>query len=379
MNILHIGKFYPPYHGGMETYLRDLAEAQVKQGHQVAVLVHNHHWHGIKSNTVTEQPMPGLTLIRQACLRPVLFTPLMLGLNRQVKRLIRQQSVDVIHLHVPNPGLFMLLINRSAKKVPWVLRWHSDMVTERASRWLRFIYGCIKPFETALLKNSRKILISTPEYIKKSHRLQQFRPHVMVVPLGLNTQHILLPKPLTLNKKPMQILTLGRLSFYKNHRMLIHAMQQLPDMHLTIAGGGDLHQDLQRLIHKLKLTDQIHLTGPVSETEKERLLGGCHVLCLASNDRAESYGMVLLEAMARHKIILAADTPGSGMRWLAEHYERGFTFNYQEVNDLVEKLQLIRHNYQNIMQQPVKFALSIEQTAAALSPIYKEICTEKSP
>lgn len=377
MNILHIGKFYPPFHGGMETYLRDLAEQQVKLGHQVTVLVHNHEWHIIKSKTITEYPIPGLTLIRQACLRPVFFTPLMLGLNKQVKRLIREQSIDVIHLHVPNPSLFLLLMNSTAKKLPWVVRWHSDMVTESSSLIMRFIYGCLKPIEAAFLNNSQNILISTPDYIKKSPRLRQYKKRVRVIPLGLNSEHITVPKPAALTTKPVRILTIGRLSYYKNHRMIIDALQQLPAAQLTIVGGGDMQQHLQQYIHSQGLTDRVHLTGPVSEHNKEQLIADCHVFCLASNDRAESYGMVLLEAMARHKIILAADTPGSGMRWLAKNYARGFTFHYREVNDLVEKLQTIRHNYRDIMERPVDFDLSIDCTAETLSQLYEQICEQQ--
>ena len=74
MNILHIGKFYPPFHGGMETYLSNLAEAQVQQGHQVTVWVHNHDWGLLKSAT-TKVSEGNLTIIRQKSLMPVLFAP----------------------------------------------------------------------------------------------------------------------------------------------------------------------------------------------------------------------------------------------------------------------------------------------------------------
>ena len=80
MKLLHLGKYYPPFHGGMESYLRDLAEAQVKQGHQVWVVVHNHLWGWLKSTTHHEV-INGVQVIRLACSRPVLHTPLMPALN----------------------------------------------------------------------------------------------------------------------------------------------------------------------------------------------------------------------------------------------------------------------------------------------------------
>ena len=41
MKILHVGKYFPPYAGGMETYLRDLMAAQARQGLDTAALMHH--------------------------------------------------------------------------------------------------------------------------------------------------------------------------------------------------------------------------------------------------------------------------------------------------------------------------------------------------
>ena len=42
VKILHVGKFFPPYYGGIEIFLADLVKAQVRSGHKVLVLVHDH-------------------------------------------------------------------------------------------------------------------------------------------------------------------------------------------------------------------------------------------------------------------------------------------------------------------------------------------------
>lgn len=382
MKLLHIGKYYPPYHGGMETYLRDLAEVQVQQGHEVTVLVHNHDWELLRSKTQIERPQAGLTIIRQACLRPVFFTPLMLGLNRRLKEILNDTDFDLIHLHVPNPSLFLLLFSRCAKTKPWVVRWHSDMVTESSSWLLKIIYRLVKPFETALLKQADKVLISSEAYIKGSPVLQRFRDRLAVIPLGLQTAAIKLtpksdftPKQ---NDPSLQIFTLGRLTYYKNHRLLIAAMQDLPLMQLIIGGGGDLATTLQAQIDRSQLSSRISLTGALTETEKSDYFEHCQVFCLASNDRAESYGMVLLEAMVRNKIILVADTPGSGMQWLAKNYNKGFTFAVDQQNDLVAKLNYIHNNYQAIQSRHDDFELTIEHTAAALDRLYQNLKTTES-
>ena len=113
MNILHFGKFYPPFNGGMEIYLRDLAEQQ-SQKHTVTALVHNHNFKSIKSSS-QEQTINQVHVIRQQTLKPILFTPIMLGANKAVSKLIDNNKVDVIHISWPNPSALFLLLNKKAK------------------------------------------------------------------------------------------------------------------------------------------------------------------------------------------------------------------------------------------------------------------------
>ena len=258
MKILHIGKFYPPFHGGMENYLQDLAQAQAHQGHEVTVWVHNHDWHNgghwrkLSSKTIQSQDGE-VKLIRQKSLKPILFTPIMLGFGRQLKKILKEQPPDVIHLHWPNPSLFKLLMHPSAGKIPWVISWHSDMVTSHSSTPMKMIYWFIKPLETLLIKRTSRMLVSTRAYANHSKQLRKFNHKTTVIPLGMVTTDI---ENLTLDSssevyqqaehswqdQQFRLYHLGRLTFYKNQKFLIEAMQSLPEAQLLIVGEGQLRQ-----------------------------------------------------------------------------------------------------------------------------------------
>ena len=114
------------------------------------------------------------------------------------------------------------------------------------------------------------------------------------------------------------------------------------------------------------------LTGAVSTTRAHQLFSECDVFCLASHDRAESFGVVLLEAMHHDKIILVADTPGSGMSFLAEHYNKGFTFRSNDVTDLVRQLQRIHADLDAIRARPGHFAFGIDVIATQIEQLYNK-------
>lgn len=377
MNILHFGKYYPPYHGGMEHYLRDLAEQQVRQGHQVTVLVHNHRHGYLKSNTQVEQ-QKGVKIIRQAALRPLLFTPLMLGLNKTIKQL-SQQKIDLIHIHTPNPSSFLLLLNRQAKQLTWLLQWHSDMVTQHSSGLLKLAYYLLRPLEKKLLKQSQMVLVSSDNYRTHSPPLQSCSKQVKILPLGINPKQIItenLPENWTEQQwdgNQLRLFSLGRLTFYKNQQMLVKAVKKADQCQLIIAGNGQLENRLKQQIRQQQLSQRVKLLKQLNWRQINALYQSSDIFCLASHDRAESYGMVLLEAMVHDKIILVADTVGSGMSWLAENYNKGFTFKANDVDDFVKQINYISEHLSQIKQRPKDFQLNIEKTAQQLNDYYQQI------
>ena len=110
MKILHVGKYFPPYAGGMETYLRDLMAAQARQGLDTAALVHQS---DIGFNSQHERYQAGeqqLSVTRAAVWARFLFTPISLTFPWLLNRLIQQKKPDILHLHMPNVSVFWALL-----------------------------------------------------------------------------------------------------------------------------------------------------------------------------------------------------------------------------------------------------------------------------
>ena len=132
-----------------------------------------------------------------------------------------------------------------------------------------------------------------------------------------------------------------------------------------------------------KVAEQVSLTGSLDWQQINALYQTCDVFCLPSHDRAESFGVVLLEAMWHNKIILVADTAGSGMAWLAEQYNKGFVFKSDDATDLIKQLQYIKNNLPSIQALPKDFKWPIEKTAKQLNQLYQNsqvpITKEETP
>ena len=97
MRILHIGKFYSPYAGGMEVFLKDLIGAQKEAGLDVAALVHHH----VPGRASSEERPKGFSIIRAAIQGQVLYAPISLFFPWILRRTISSFRPDVLHLHFP--------------------------------------------------------------------------------------------------------------------------------------------------------------------------------------------------------------------------------------------------------------------------------------
>jgi len=324
VRVLHVGKYFPPDPGGMETYLRDLMVCSSEMGITPVALVHRSTL-GLKSTN--ENLRVGnkiLSVTRVGTWLRVLFTPVSPAFPLALHRLIKQHRPGILHLHLPNPSAFWALLLPSARRIPWVVHWQSDVLTPKSSWMLRLCYIAYQPFESALLKRARRIIATSTQYLTSSPTLAPFRDRCRVIPLGIadrfsdareHNRNNTANEPLrdTATNKPLKVLAIGRLAHYKGFDTLIKAIAETPHVELDIVGSGAQLGTLQSLTQSLALSDRVHFHGTIDDSARDALLLGCDCLCLPSVDRTESFGIALLEAMSAGKACVVSDVPGSGM------------------------------------------------------------------
>lgn len=323
MKILHIGKYYPPFHGGMEAFLHELAQTQLADGKEVRILAHNHR--SAATSTCRED---GIDVIRAGCLGTLFFTPVSPTFRAELKQQIATFVPDIIHLHLPNPSAFWVMTLAAAKAVPWVIHWHADVVSSNLDWRVKLAYRFYHPLEQALLKRSRKVIVTSPPYLESSRPLQAWREKCRVIALGISSQ-----QPSSSESSPkntwrndvLRVLAVGRLTYYKGFEYLIRAAGQSSAIQINLVGEGEKREELLRLIRTEQLEDRVKLLGKLSDGALSRLLRSCDCLCLPSIERTEAFGMVLLEAARVGKPAVVGDVAGSGMSWVVQNGRTGMT------------------------------------------------------
>ena len=144
LRVIHVGKFFPPYMGGMEVFLADLIEQQRCQGIDAHALVHG-----------TPLPDDPPWVHRVPVQFNLVYAPMAMGFRRALGQAIDRIKPDVLHLHMPNNSALWALTLPSARKVPWVVHWHSDVVVSNIKWSVAFAYMLYRPFEQALLERAQ--------------------------------------------------------------------------------------------------------------------------------------------------------------------------------------------------------------------------------
>jgi glycosyltransferase involved in cell wall biosynthesis len=101
--------------------------------------------------------------------------------------------------------------------------------------------------------------------------------------------------------------TIGRLAAQKNQAFLLDLMTMLPDVHLAIAGSGELEADLRRKTADLQLTERVHFLGFLAGSQVEELLRALDLFLFPS--LFEGMPLALVEAMSAGAAIVASDIP----------------------------------------------------------------------
>ena len=315
MRILHVGKYYPPVPGGMERFLGDLVAAQCLAGDEVRVLVHGERGHA--------QPEDPPWLWRCPVWLKLIFAPISPRFPFWLARLIREFQPDVVHLHMPNLSAFWALLLPAARRIPWVIHWHSDVVPTSRKLALRLAYPHYRIFEHALLAHAEAIVVTSRPYLEASGPLRAWRHKCHVVPLGVDPGR--LPdrsgESDLWDGQGLRVLAIGRLSYYKGFETLIEAVAGSAALQLCLVGEGEERPRLEACLQRQGHPARIRLLGQLDDAACQALLASCDVFCLPSRERTEAFGIVLMEAMRYGKPLVVGDIAGSGVTWVARDGE----------------------------------------------------------
>ena len=209
-------------------------------------------------------------------------------------RAMRDESFDVIHLHeplAPGPTMTALLV----RPAPLIGTFHAaggSLAYDLLPRATRFLAGrldlrvAVSPDARDMAQNA---LGGTYDLLYNGVELAPYR----------------IAEPA--RSDGPTILFVGRHEPRKGLGVLLDALRMLPtDVRLQIAGSGSETASLQA---RSASDPRIEWLGTVTDSEKIARLKGADVLC-APSLRGESFGIVLLEAMAAGAAVVASDLPG---------------------------------------------------------------------
>lgn len=383
MRVLHLGKYYPPVPGGVEYFLADLLSALERQGIATGALVHEV---GVASTAGASPNDVGPTVYHVPTLGRFFYVPISPAYLRWLNRCILEFRPDVLHLHLPNVSVFTALLSRRAQALPWVVHWHADVVRSRVDRRLAFAYHFYRPLEQRLLATSAAVIATSPPYLQSSDALRPWRQRCTTIPLGLDASRLKAPGARETTdaerlwgRTGLRVLSIGRLTYYKGHDILIQAMGMLPDARAIIVGTGDQASRLNALIRKYGLQDKVTLWGDATPAALAALLASCDVFCLPSIERTEAFGLVLLEAMHFAKPLVVSDIPGSGTGWVVRQGGNGLLTNPGDASSVASALRQLGENPARRValgrqgQEALETSFGIDAIAERVADIYETV------
>ncbi|MCL0101595.1 glycosyltransferase family 4 protein [Dehalococcoidia bacterium] len=289
------------YPGGVTNHIDRMAKEYERRGHYVSIIAPS-------SKPPEELDAHNLTVIGKPIPVPIggSIARVTLSFHRaaRVRAVLEEESFDVVHMHeplVPALPTTVLRLSRSVNVGTFHAYLRSSRVYRSARpilmRWFRRLHG--------------KIAVSEPAADLAS---RYFPGYYNVIPNGIDIEHF------SSDREPMEkfndgkvnILFVGRMEKRKGLAHLLSAYGRIkweyPNVRLIVVGPGRLDATSERLIGERALSD-VEFVGAVPFAELPRYYQMADIFCSPATGM-ESFGIVLLEAMAAGTAIVASNIRG---------------------------------------------------------------------
>lgn len=304
MKILHLCKYDFDYRGGIENVSKSLFNISEDLGNKNYSIAHKASKDfAAKKNMFAYKPL-------------FTFSNMPVSFNYFLKPFFLLKNIDTMIIHGPNPlNFFIALIGYLSKKRVFIY-WHSDVSKKPLP------YFFFRPFENIMISCCNGIIYATESHFKYSNqhkRLKNVPKFVIPYPPSPNSQEltseleVISSVKSIKNVENIKIISIGRLVNYKNFDLAIDTLSKLDKKFtLTIVGDGPNKKKLEKKIESLNLKDIISIVSNATNEDLVNMLKDHHLYLFTSNDKAENFGIVQVEALSYGMPIVSCKIKNSG-------------------------------------------------------------------
>jgi glycosyltransferase involved in cell wall biosynthesis len=307
LRIAHLTATFPPYPGGAGNTAFRFAREQAARGHEVEVFT---------APAPGEIPDPGQAVVHR--IEPVLA----IGNAPLIPALRKVEGFDVVHLHYPFIfGSELTLLGRVARRrrEQALLVHYKNRLVGRGMRAALFsaYEHTIAP---ALIGAADRVCVLSADHANSVPYLRRSPRKLIEMPNGVDTE-LFAPAPDDSRIRDRLgivpgatvvafVATLDRAHHFKRLDLAIDALTRVAgDVHLLVAGGGELLDGFRARAVEAGIAERVHFLGAVPHLDLPGVLRAAD-LFLLTTEPPESFGIVLIEAMASGLPVIATDYPG---------------------------------------------------------------------
>lgn len=382
MNILMMSNTFTPHVGGVARSLERFTHEFRRRGHRVIVVAPE--FEGTAEHEEDVIRVPAIQNFNGSDFSVRLPIP---GL---VTAALEDFQPDIIHAHHP----FLLgdtaLILSSAQNAPLVFTHHT--MYEQYTHYVPGDSPLMRRFVIELSTGFANLcdLVFTPsESIAEVLQNRHVATPIAVVPTGVQVEQFAngngrqFREKLGIPQNAYVVGHLGRLAPEKNLEFLARAAAQFcrknENAHFLLIGVGPSETKVRQYFQELGLSDRLHVAGILQGQEIADAYHAMDVFAFAS--KSETQGMVLTEAMAAGKPVVALDAPG--VREVVRDGKNGRLLQGEHVEDFVNALywaaSLPADNLK-IMKENIRLtaeSYSIERCAGKALSLYESLLAQK--
>jgi glycosyltransferase involved in cell wall biosynthesis len=323
LRIAHLTATFPPYPGGAGNTAFRFAREQAARGHQVEVFT---------APAAGNAPDPGQAVVHR--IDPVFA----IGNAPLIPSLARIEGFDVVHIHYPFIfGSELTLLGRLSRRrrSQALLVHYKNRLVGNGPRGVLFeaYEHSVAPL---LIRAADRVCVLSPDHADSVAYLRRAGARdpakLVEMPNGVDSELFSpgedesgLRRRLAIPEDAVVaafVATLDRAHHFKRVDVAIDALATLadPKVHLVVAGGGELLDGFRERAAGAGVADRVHFLGAVPHSQLPDVLRAAD-LFLLTTEPPESFGIVLIEAMACGLAAIATDYPG--VRAVVDESETG--------------------------------------------------------